>query len=167
MIIFLDFDGVLHPDETFLLKGRPTLKADGTLFMWVPLLVDVLADFPEVKIVLSTSWARELSYTRACRWLPVPLRHRVIGSTWHSAMSLKRDGFRSLPTWWDEATRYQQIKRYVGRAGLIEWIAIDDQPEGWATDDLDKLVHTHSDTGLSDPQMLERLASLLTVGGGC
>lgn len=56
MILFLDFDGVLHPDAAFLVKGRPTLKAEGQLFMWAPLLVDVLADFPEVQIVLSTSW---------------------------------------------------------------------------------------------------------------
>lgn len=26
MILFLDFDGVLHPDEAYLLKGRPVLR---------------------------------------------------------------------------------------------------------------------------------------------
>jgi len=41
-----------------------------------------------------------------------------------------------------EARRYQQIKRYAGRAGLTDGIAIDDQPEGWGAYDLDKLVHT-------------------------
>ena len=80
-------------------------------------------------------------------------------------MSFKREGFRSLSTWWDEATRYQQIKRYAGRAGLIDWVAIDDQPEGWGADDLDKLVHTHSDTGLSDPAVLALLAARLEVLG--
>jgi len=161
MIIFLDFDGVLHPDAAFLVKGRPTLKAEGALFMWAPLLVDVLANFQEAQIVLSTSWARELSFNRARRWLPEELRSRVIGSTWHSAMSFKREGFRSLATSWDEATRYQQIKRYAGRAGLSDWVAIDDQPEGWGADDLDKLVHTNSETGLSDPAALALLAARL------
>ena len=134
MILFLDFDGVLHPDSAYLVKGRPTLKGEGELFMWAPLLVKTLADFPEVQIVLSTSWARELSFNRARRWLPEELRARVVGSTWHSAMSFKREGFRSLATWWDEATRYEQIKRYAGRAGLTDWVAIDDQPEGWGAD---------------------------------
>lgn len=161
MIIFLDFDGVLHPDAAFLVKGRPTLKAEGELFMWAPLLVDVLANFPEAQIVLSTSWARELSFNRARRWLPEELRSRVIGSTWHSAMSFKREGFRSLATSWDEATRYQQIKRYAGRAGLTYWVAIDDQPEGWGADDLGKLVHTNSETGLSDPVVPALLAARL------
>lgn len=160
-VLFLDFDGVLHPDAAFLVKGRPTLKTTGKLFMWAPLLIDVLADFPDVEIVLSTSWARELSFSRARHWLPDELRGRVIGATWHSAMSFKREGFRSLATWWDEANRYQQIKRYAGRAGLTDWVAIDDQSEGWGADDLDKLVHTHCETGLSDSRVLALLAARL------
>jgi len=161
MILFLDFDGVLHPDAAFLINGRPTLKAEGQLFMWAPLLIKVLDDFPDVRIVLSTSWARELSYTRACLWLPVELRQRVIGATWHSGMSFKRDGFHSLSTWYDEASRYQQIKRYAGRAGLTDWVAVDDQPEGWNEVDRDKLVHTNGDAGLSDPAALALLAERL------
>lgn len=165
MILFLDFDGVLHPDAAFLVKGRPTFKAEGELFMWAPLLIKTLSDFPEVQIVLSTSWARELSFNRARRWLTTELRARVVGSTWHCAMSFKREAFRSLATWWDEATRYQQIKRYAGRAGLTDWVAIADQPEGWGVADLDKLVHTHSETGLSDPVALALLAARLKVLG--
>lgn len=132
--------------------------------MWAPLLVDLLVDFPEVQIVLSTSWARELSFSRACGWLPDELRTRVIGATWHSAMSFKREGFRTFATWWDEATRYQQIKRYAGRAGLVNWVAVDDQPEGWGEEDLGKLVQTCSDTGLSDSRVLALLAARLTTG---
>jgi hypothetical protein len=166
MILFLDFDGVLHPDAAYLVKGRPTLRGDGELFMWTPLLTDLLADFPAVQIVLSTSWARELSFSRARRWLPEPIRARVIGSTWHSSMAFHPDGFR-VPTgltWWDTATRYQQIKRYADRAGLADWVALDDQPEGWGADDRDKLVHTCGDTGLSDPRVLSLLAARLLEG---
>ena len=75
--------------------------------------------------------------------------------------SYRRAGLRNLATWWDEATRYQQIKRYAGRAGLSNWVAIDDQPEGWGADDLDKLVHTNCETGLSDPAALALLAARL------
>jgi hypothetical protein len=35
-ILFLDFDGVLHSDAAFLVKGRPTFKTGGELFMWAP-----------------------------------------------------------------------------------------------------------------------------------
>jgi hypothetical protein len=76
-------------------------------------------------------------------------------------MSFKREGFPSLATSWDEATRYQQIKRYASRAGLADWVAIDDQPDGWGAGDLDKLVHTNGETGLSDPVMLALLTERL------
>ncbi|SDP94288.1 hypothetical protein SAMN05216303_11419 [Rhodoferax sp. OV413] len=161
MTLFLDFDGVLHPDAAYLINGRPKLKGDGELFMWAPLLTEVLADFPEVKIVLSTSWTRELSYSRARDWLPLALRARVVGATWPSAMAAPLAGFRMPLTWWDQAMRYQQIKRYVGRAGLTRWVAVDDQPEGWTVEDQDKLVHTDGNLGLSDPAALALLVSKL------
>ena len=87
MILFLDFDGVLHPDEAYLVKGRPVLRAEGALFMWAPLLVGALKNYPGVQIVLSTSWARELRFTRARSFLPPELQQRVIGATWNSRMA--------------------------------------------------------------------------------
>ena len=164
MILFLDFDGVLHPDEAYLIHGRPVLRAEGELFMWAPLLVNVLADCPKVRIVLSTSWARDLRFTRARDWLPEPLRARVIGATWHSGMNQSLEGFDKLRlTWWDGATRYQQIRRYVDRANLADWVAIDDQPEGWTDADSDHLIQTDGSIGLSDSVVLEKLASRLRV----
>lgn len=152
-VLFLDFDGVLHPNAAYLIKGRPTLKTTGELFMWAPILAESLADMPDVQIVLSTSWARVLSFNRARRWLPPGLRERVIGATWHSGMAYKSDGFRDInfDTWWDTASRYQQIKRYVSHARLTHWVAVDDEADGWDDDDLDKLIHTNGNTGLSDP----------------
>jgi hypothetical protein len=162
MILFLDFDGVLHPDAAYLERGRPVLRAEGALFMWAGLLVDALAAHPEVEIVLSTSWARELRFTRARDYLPTELRSRVIGATWHSAMA-SDERYRGLGrvTWWDQATRYQQIRRYLDRAHTTRWIAIDDQPDGWAERDRGRLVQTDSALGLSAPLARLRLAHVL------
>lgn len=163
MIVFLDFDGVLHPDAVYLERGRPVLRADGELFMWSRHLVGALASAPHVRIVLSTSWARELRFARARDYLPAELRQRVIGATWHSGMATD-DEHHPLGrgTLWDTSTRYQQIRRYVDRAGLTDWIAVDDQPEGWADADRDKLVATDSNLGLSAPSARVRLA--LAIG---
>lgn len=160
--LFLDYDGVLHPDEAYLVKGRPVLRCDGELFMWAGHLSALLDGHPDVRIVLSTSWARELRYARARRYLPEPLRERVIGATWHSGMRLS-DDLRPLDrmTWWDLASRYAQIKRYASRAGLRTWLAIDDQPEGWAQSDLSHLIKTDSDKGLSDPAVRQLIAAWL------
>lgn len=162
MILFLDYDGVLHPDEAYLEKGRPVLHAEGKLFMWAPLLSHVLQEHPNVRIVLSTSWARELGYVRARRYLPEELRKRVIGATWHSGMAkdlgLRR---RGDTTWWDMATRYQQIRRYVERAQIQKWVAIDDDVDGWGEVDREQLIQTDGRTGLSDPAVLEALRGRL------
>ena len=160
-ILFLDYDGVLHPDDVYLECGRPVLHATGQLFMWAPLLEDALVDHPDVRIVLSTSWARELRFTRARDRLPQGLRSRVVGATWHSAMG-RIDGISlGRATWWDMATRYEQIKRHATRAGLADWVAIDDNPEGWADADRDKLIQTHSAAGISSPRILARLGEQL------
>ena len=34
-VLFLDFDGVLHPDEVYLTRRGPELRAPGELFMCV------------------------------------------------------------------------------------------------------------------------------------
>ncbi len=38
MILFLDFDGVLHPDAVYLTRRGVELRAPGELFMWAPIL---------------------------------------------------------------------------------------------------------------------------------
>jgi len=161
VILFLDFDGVLHPDAVYRERGRPVLRDRGELFMWSGLLIDVLASHPEVRIVLSTSWAREFGFSRARRYLPPALRSRVIGATWRSAM-LHDDDHRP-GNWWDQAARHEQIKRWASRAAVQDWVAIDDQPEGWPDAERAKLVQTNSATGLSDPAELDRLSGLLRV----
>jgi hypothetical protein len=160
-VLFLDYDGVLHPDEVYLEQGRPVLYSDGELFQWTPILEELLALHPKVKIVLSTSWVRILGFGRARSKLPRSLRHRVIGATWHSSMGTVDGMSLGRTTWWDRATRYEQIRRYATRAALSDWVAVDDQVEDWAEVDRDKLVETDGRFGLSRPAARDRLAELL------
>jgi len=163
MILFLDFDGVLHPDAVYLKKGRPVLHGAGELFQWAPHLSSALASHPNVAIVLSTSWARVLGFDRARGALPELLRQRVIGATWHSKMGRSVfGGFRLPECWWDQVSRYQQIAGYVRRAQLTEWVAIDDHGEAWADEHADNLVWTNPDKGISDPLALATLHKRLT-----
>lgn len=56
MHLFLDFDGPMHPDAVYVMKGKITLRAEGiSLFEHAPVLVELLEPHPHVKIVLSTS----------------------------------------------------------------------------------------------------------------
>jgi hypothetical protein len=158
VIIFLDFDGVLHPDSVYLEHRRPTLRGAGNLFMWAPDLVNALVPYPQVKIVLSTSWVRARGFSRARNALPEALRTRVIGATWHSRMGKGELPESKLSTsWWDSATRYQQIAGYAARARLGRWVAIDDNGQGWPTELADQLILTDSNRGISDPEALAQL----------
>ncbi len=156
MILFLDFDGVLHPDAAYLQKGRPVLHGEGTLFMWAPPLIEALAPHSHVKIVLSTSWVRVRGFSRARSALPEALAKRVIGATWHSSMLRSDELGNPLPV-----TRYQQIARYISRAQVTQWTAIDDDGEGWVESHRDRLILTDPNKGIADPAALEQLRRAL------
>ena len=105
---------------------------------------------------------RALGYSRARKALPESLRDRVVGATWHSAMGRSHfSGSRLASTWWDEATRYQQIAHYVERARLKNWVALDDNDEGWSEADADRLILTDSKQGVSSPHALSLLGEKL------
>ncbi|GAA5176183.1 hypothetical protein GCM10025771_10240 [Niveibacterium umoris] len=159
MILFLDFDGVLHPDDVRLRGRTPYLAVPGELFMWAPRLETVLAAAPQVRLVLSTSWVRHLGYSRARQALPFSLQERVIGATWHSALLGGRP--RGDVCDWDFLSRYEQIEHYVRRAALDRWVAVDDAVEGWPSAAQQHLVAAHPERGLGDDETLERLAKLL------
>jgi len=164
--LFLDYDGVLHPDAAYLISGCPVLKAEGELFMWAPVLVELLRPYPEIKIILSTSWVRVLGFGKACNFLPLELRSKVIGGTWHSAMGRHAEGaHRTDISWFVELSRYQQIARYISRAGVrtSNWLAIDDDADGWADTQRERLVETDGEVGLSSSLAQNELRAKLIL----
>ena len=54
MIVFLDFDGVLHPEFDPDDPERPKQNSD--LFCRLPLIEAVLREFSQVEIVISSAW---------------------------------------------------------------------------------------------------------------
>lgn len=162
MILFLDFDGVLHPDAVYLRNsGQIELRAEGALFMWADRLTAALQHYPGVKVVLSTSWARHLGFHRARKALPADLAARVIGATWHSAMG---KGWPDRIAW-DCQTRYEQIAAYLSRLSApVQWLAIDDDDTGWPDTQRGHLVLTNGITGLSADDALAELISRLQRG---
>lgn len=161
VILFLDFDGVLHPDAVYRrLDGRIELRASGELFMWAPLLEEILEDYPELRIVLSTSWVRVLGFRRARERLPAKLAERVIGATWHSAM-----GRNSLDViGWDHQTRFQQISAYLSRSpNPTPWLAIDDDDVGWPDEQKSSLILTDPVKGLASVNVQNLLRHQLEI----
>lgn len=156
-ILFLDFDGVLHPDQVYMTAAGPELRTVGELFMWAPILEEELIPYPDLKIVLSTSWVRNLGFSRAKKRLSPGLQSRIVGSTWHSSMSK----VWADQIWWDETSRHGQILRYAARAKISHWLALDDDADGWAVAELHKLVLLDGSKGLSCPTAVSELRSRL------
>lgn len=159
LILFLDFDGVLHPDAVYLTRNGPLLRGEGELFMWAGLLEEVLADLTGVSIVLSTSWVRHQGFSKAKKRLPPELRQRVIGSTWHSSMEKEM----SEMVWWDQATRHAQISRFLARSRITQWVALDDDSRGWDPQHTEKLVLTDAEVGISDLAVIQELRRKLST----
>jgi len=159
VILFLDFDGVLHPDAVYLRQsGHIELRAEGALFMWADRLTTALEPYPDARIVLSTSWARHLGFSRARKALPADLAARVVGATWHSAMGKGWPDY--IP--WDNQTRFEQIAAYLSRLPApVPWLAIDDDDRGWPNTQRSNLVHTDGMLGLSAADAQAELISWL------
>jgi HAD domain in Swiss Army Knife RNA repair proteins len=165
-ILYLDFDGVLH-HHNCLWSPRigPYISAAGAanqyvVFQHVPLLVKLLEPFPQVRIVLSTSWVRSYGCHGAAKRLPLSLRERVIGATFHSRMNVY--DFVAMP-------RGVQILEDVQRRKPKAWFALDDDFEGWPESCLENYIRTHEEDGIGAPDVkaaIERkLAQLAEVAG--
>lgn len=85
-VLYLDFDGVLDDDEVYVHPRRGIYIATPgrMLFESEPILEALLAPYPDVAIVLATSWVRVLTFHRAKTHLSPALQQRVIGTTFHS-----------------------------------------------------------------------------------
>lgn len=118
------------------------------------LLEDVLTPYPDLCIVLSTSWVRRYrgSIGRVSRRLTPGLQARVIGATYHSAMD--REEFAAAP-------RGMQIWADVLRREPQAWLALDDDWLHWPTWCRDHLVRTDPVLGISEPTVLAELRTKL------
>lgn len=161
LTLFLDLDGVLHPDAVFRGKRGLELRAPGYLMMHAHILARILGRHPHVDVVLSTSWVRELGYDRTLAKLPETIRERVTGATWHRKMKTESgyDPFSHM-------SRFEQIHSHVRRNAVCHWLALDDLHSGtesWPERFQDRLVLCSKDTGLSDPEVQERLNQALVL----
>ena len=150
-VLYLDFDGVLHHENVLWSKSRgPYLEAPPPhkLFEYVPLLEQLMDPFPDVAIVLSTSWVLKYGCHGTARRLPVSLRQRVIGATFHSQMNRAdfEDAYRGMQVWSD-----------VYRRQPSDWMAIDDDYLQWPAWCRKHLVRSHPESGISGPSVIAQI----------
>jgi len=142
--LYLDYDGVLHPDPVFHNPGKGPVLAEQyashhRLFENAELLTLMLEPYPEVQVVLSTSWVLAYGLAAARAPLPESLRNRVIGATFDP----DRDDHA-----FGSVARGYQIAADVKRRGLRCWVALDDNTRDWPARARRKLIATDPVMGL-------------------
>jgi hypothetical protein len=127
LVLYLDYDGVLHHENVWCHPRKGAVlhaPLRHRLFQHVGLLERELAPFPDVHIVLSTSWVRRYGYSRSAEHLGPVLRSRTIGATYHSQMRAYEDAFAATP-------RGIQVLHDVARRRPRDWPALGDDALGW------------------------------------
>ncbi|WP_232451826.1 HAD domain-containing protein [Burkholderia ubonensis] len=121
--LFVDYDGALHRGHALLDEsGHVSLDTGNPLFEFAPLLASLLDPYPQVEIVLTTSWLDTLPFETVLSYLPPPLAKRVVGTT----QGIKpRFGYVQ-----DGSARTYIIRSYVFGHRLKNWLAIDDSVYG-------------------------------------
>ena len=154
-VLYLDYDGVLHHENVL---WHPSIGSylsapdEYVLFQHSELLESLLAPYPQVAIVLSTSWSVRYGCAKAAKNLRPSLRMRVIGATYHAKMS--KQTFLSMP-------RGAQVWADVTRRRPRKWLALDDNDEGWPSHAGEHFLKTHKHEGISESTVLEDLKARL------
>ena len=152
-VLYLDFDGVLHHEDVWWSPVRgpyfgPKAPPYAKLFEHAGLLAEALEPYPDLGIVLSTSWASRYSFSKARGKLPASLRPRVVGATFHSSMDRRT---------FEGVSRALQILADARRSGSWRWLAIDDDTADWPASHRDRLVASDPVFGLSSATVLGNL----------
>lgn len=151
IVLYLDLDGVVQHESVCWDRRRGIFMSsaagpDRTLFEWVPLLEEVLAPYPQVALVLSSSWCVWPGFSKTLKRLPPGLRSRFIGGTYHR----REHGVDpQIKASFEEMSRGQQVCADVLRRNPEQWLALDDDVEGWPEWARYNLIACDGSTGLS------------------
>jgi hypothetical protein len=134
-VLFCDLDGVLHPTGAVSFLADRTISAIGA-FCWLNVLRDTLKDFPDVALVLHSTWRLEWETDQELKaQLPPWLAERVLETTPRSIVS-----------------RFASIQAYCAQKSIEQYVIIDDEPDAFPPG-LPELITCHPKAGLSDPDI--------------
>lgn len=134
IVLFVDFDGVLHPLGEEAFDEHFDLIKNENLFCWRSILEDLLEPYRTVKIVVSSDWRCVFGDESLIRLLGSDLGPRFIGV---------------VETY--QSSRAGEILAEASRRKLDYWLAVDDHPsvhEARRQGD-QRFIACSSDTGLS------------------
>ena len=139
-ILFLDFDGVTHPD--------PCRKEE--FFGQLPLIENVLREYRQVDIVISSSWRYDHSLPELQAYFSSDMRARVIDVTPTVA---RTDDEGWIPRHLLQHHREWECRKWMRQHRPLDapWLTIDDMAD-WFLPDSANLLTTQSGCGFQPEQ---------------
>jgi hypothetical protein len=134
-VVFLDFDGVTHPEPT-----------SGPVFIQLPWIERVLRDYEQVPIVLSTSWRESFSIDVLQANFSADISARILDVTpvmdWGARLQ--------HPALLSQASRQAEVEAwlYTHLTTAHPWVAIDDRAH-WFEPGCRHLLVTNRRTGFT------------------
>jgi len=125
--LYLDFDGVLHPNFTH----------KGNLFCHIPKFEEAI-QWADINVVISSSWRFQESPDWLTRLFSPSFRTNVVGFT--------GDAFIGKHARWNEITAHVKTNQ------VIDWMALDDAKNEFP-DDCQNLILCDGKKGLDTPQL--------------
>lgn len=147
-VLFLDFDGVLHPPKA-IAGAKPPLTPTQIRVGWsqtfehLPVLERLLTGYENVAVVVSSSWRHYLEETELAELLGSIGTH-FAGAVGHGAR--------------DEA-----IRAYVTEHSIEDFVILDDVQK-FFPGDWPQLILCNSALGISDPVVQQKLQAWLQQG---
>ncbi len=142
-VIFLDFDGVLHPADylRFIeIDGELVFGSDAR-FCWAGVLWGLIKD-NDCGLVIHSSWRTSFALSEIKEMFPPELARRIRGITGGGA-------------------RFRSIEAYVEAHRLRDYLILDDEPEEFPSN-LKALVVCHPERGIDSPEVKERVVQFLS-----
>jgi hypothetical protein len=143
-VIFLDFDGVLHPAEYLRFKeidGELVFGSD-VRFCWAGVLWNLIKNH-DCDLVIHSSWRTSFDLSDIRAMLPQELGSRVREAT-------------------GDGGRFNSITEYVAAHQLRKYLILDDAPEEFPLG-LPALVVCHPERGIDSPEVKERVIRFLST----
>jgi hypothetical protein len=149
-VLFLDFDGCVHPACLLATQSHDALTRslgpfDYTvpvdLFAWLPLLIEMLAPHPDVFIVVHSSW-RETYPAAEIGDMLGDLGRRYLGVT-------------------PPGPKWESLTTWLARNTATSWRILDDAPREFPDPPPLELIVCHPLAGLSAPEVQAQLTDWL------
>lgn len=126
-ILFLDFDGVLHP----------SLPRQNERFALAPMLSKTLDGY-DCDVVVSSSWRFQLDTAQLRLLLPKPLSARIVGFTGEAISG--------------RFARHREIQAWIKRHSPCDWRALDDSAFEFPSP-CPELIHCDGGRGVTSKEL--------------